>query len=170
MEDAAASSKNTGSKNTGSKTTRTLETGGSLTLGLLEETPVVTLTREPAGSVILRKIVETRQEMLSVELRTETLVITRTALEAGGHGQDGGEPGPEIIVDGRALALGEEARVVIYREEARVEKVATLRERVQVERVERVRVEELAVDLRRERLDVQAIGGAVVKERDELAG
>ena len=132
-----------------------------MTLEFLEETPSVTLTREPAGSVILRKIVETRQEMLSVELRTETLAITRTALEAGAPGQDGGEPGPEVIVDGRALALGEEARV---------EKVATLRERVQVERVEHVRVEELAVDLRRERLDVQATGGAVVKERDELAG
>lgn len=153
-----------------------LEVSEVATFRLLEEVPEVAVRREALGAVTVRREVETRTETVQVELVTETLVITRSA-EAAGVVVEGGatppvgkaEP-PRIEVDGQPLEPGAETRVVFYREEADVRKLAVVREQVSVRKnVVRER-HEIPVELGREVLRVESTGEAIVREETAAAG
>ncbi len=100
---------------------------------LLAERPMLEKRRELAGRVAVHKEVERRTETVSVELITERLVIEVQAGDAG------------VWLDGEQLAAGDTREIVVYREEAELNKRAVVSEEVRLLR--RAVVEQKALDI-----------------------
>ncbi len=107
-------------------------------LELLEERAEVEKRREVTGRVQVRREVEQRTETLTVELRTERLIIE--VVQGAG----------DVVIDGVPLAPGETREIVTYREEAHVEKRAVVAEEVRLLKRSVVQHQTLDVELGRE--------------------
>jgi uncharacterized protein (TIGR02271 family) len=125
------------------------------TLELREERAQVRLERVPVGAVVVRRELETRLETVTVELRTEHLVLRRE------HTDD---TNAVVVIDGERLEPGAEMRVTIYREEARVQKVPVVVESVRILKRERLEMQSVPVQLQRETLRVDTEGEAQIRE------
>ena len=116
-------------------------------LELLEERAEVEMRREIAGRVRVRREVEHRTETVTVELRTERLVVE--VVQGSG----------DVLIDGVPLAPGETREIITYREEAYVEKRPVVAEEVRLLKRSVVEQQTLQVELGREVLHfVQADG------------
>ena len=93
-------------------------------LELREERAIVSKERVQSGTVTVRREVETRTETFTVDLTTETLVITTQAQTAGSSAN--------VTVNGAALEPGREVRIVIHRETAQVVKSVVVIEDINV--------------------------------------
>lgn len=100
---------------------------------LLAERPVLEKRRELAGRVAVHKEVERRTETVSVELVTERLIIEVKEGDAG------------VWLDGEQLTAGDVREIVVYREEAELNKRAVVSEEVRLLR--RAVVEQKALDI-----------------------
>ena len=125
-------------------------------LELREERACVTKERVQTGSVTLRREVEVRTETFTVDLTTETLVITSQAQPAGSSAN--------VLVNGSPLEPGRELRIVIHRETAEILKSVVVIEDVAVRLEQRSETQSLPVELSREHLVVDKSPQALVSE------
>jgi uncharacterized protein (TIGR02271 family) len=116
------------------------------TLELREERPVIHKERGVVGSVTVSREVRRETVQVPVELVTEILVIEQTA---GSHA---------VTLDGTSLAPGERREVLIYREEAQVDKRVVVSEQVSVSKRQVVETRTFDTTLAREELVVQEEG------------
>lgn len=121
-------------------------------LELRAEQAVVHKERQAAGSVTVRRELRRREQQLTVELLSEVLVLEARPGEVG------------VTVDGLPLAPGETREIILYQEEASVEKRVVLTETVDVFKRRRSVQRTLPVELAYEELDVQASPGLAVRE------
>lgn len=125
-------------------------------LELREERAIVSKERVHSGTVTVRREVDVRTETFSIELTTETLVITTQARSEGSN--------PSVVIDGQPLEIGEEIRIVIHREAAQVSKSVVVLEDVAVRLEQRVEIHSLPLELSRERLVIDRSPEALVSE------
>lgn len=122
-------------------------------LRLYEERLVANKQRQKTGEVVVGKRVETERAQVQVPIEKERVVIERTTPADAGRAVAPGEA---------AFDQGEVARVEVYEETPDIRKEAFVREQVNVHKEvdqETVTAEE---ELRREELDVNTQGRAVV--------
>ena len=133
---------------------------GRQSLKLYEERLVANKHRFRAGSVTVGKRVETETANVSVPVEKERIVIERTTPTTN-----------EVVAPGEAVfGGGEVARVELYEETADIQKQAFVREEVNVRKEVEKDVVTANETIRREELDVQTDGDAVVNknmDRDE---
>ena len=125
-------------------------------LELREERAVVSKERVQSGTVTVRREIDVRTETFTVELMTETLVITTQAQTEGSS--------PNVIVDGQPLEVGKELRIVIHREAAEVLKSVVVFEDVTVRLEQRSETVSLPLELSREHLVIDQSSAALVSE------
>ncbi len=125
---------------------------------LREERLIVEKEREVAGSVAIAREVRRETVQIPVELVTEVLIIEHL-------GSGTGEGGHLITLDGTPLAPGERRELLVYREEARVEKRVVVREQVNIGKRQVVETRTFDATLAREELVVDAQGDVEVTER-----
>ena len=125
-------------------------------LELREERAIVSKERVESGTVTIRREVETRTETFTVDLTTETLVITTSPQTAGSSAN--------VIVNGSTLEAGEELRIVIHRETAQVVKSVVITEDVTVRLEQRSETQSFPLELSRERLMIDKSADALVRE------
>lgn len=127
-------------------------------LRLYEERLIANKTRAKTGEVAVGKHVETETAKVSVPIEKERIVIERTTPTGAGTA---------VAPDGTAFQEGEVARVEVYEETPDIRKEAFVREEVNV----RKEIDRETVDaeetLRREELDVDTQGRAVVDRGSE---
>jgi uncharacterized protein (TIGR02271 family) len=122
---------------------------------LREERLVVHKERETAGSVALSREVRRETVQVPVELVSEVLVIEHL-------GAGTAEGGHLITLDGTPLAPGERRELLVYREEAQVEKRVVVREQVKVSKRQVVETRTFDATLAREELVVDPQGDVEV--------
>lgn len=129
-----------------------VEANGRQTLKLYEERLIANKRRSKAGSVTIGKHVETETANISVPVEKERIVIERTNVNDG----------RVVSAEEATFADGEVTRVEVFEETADIQKQAFVREEVNV----RKEVEQDTVTaretIRREELDVETDGDAVV--------
>ena len=125
-------------------------------LELREERAIVSKERVQSGTVTVRREVETRTETFTVDLTTETLVITTQAQTAGSSAN--------VIVNGAALEAGQEVRIVIHRETAQVVKSVVVIEDINVRLEGHSETQSFGVELSREHLVIDKSANALVSE------
>lgn len=125
---------------------------------LREERLIVHKEREATGSVAFTREVRRETVQVPVELITEVLVIEHLGTDAaeGEHG---------ITLDGTPLAPGERRELLVYREEAQVEKRVVVREQVKIGKRQVVETRTFDATLAREELVVNPQGDVEVTER-----
>lgn len=124
---------------------------------LREERLIVHKEREVAGGVALTREVRRETVQVPVELVTEVLVV-----EHLGSGTEGGHA---ITLDGTPLAPGERRELLVYREEAQVEKRVVVSEQVKISKRQVVETRTFDATLAREELVVDPQGDVEVTER-----
>ncbi|GGO26773.1 YsnF/AvaK domain-containing protein [Deinococcus humi] len=122
---------------------------------LREERLIVEKEREVAGSVAFAREVRRETVQIPVELVTEVLIIEHL-------GAGTGEGGQMITLDGTPLAPGERRELLVYREEAQVEKRVVVREQVKISKRQVVETRTFDATLAREELVVDAQGDVEV--------
>ena len=136
------------------------EADGRESLKLYEERLVANKERFRAGSVTVGKKVETETANVSVPIEKERVVIERTT-----------PTDTTMVTPGEAtFGGGEVARVELYEETADIKKQAFVREEVSVRKEVEKDIVTSNETIRREELDVQTEGDAVVNkniDRDE---
>ena len=125
-------------------------------LELREERAIVSKERVQIGTVTIRREVAVRTQTLSVELTTETLVITMQAQPQGSSAS--------VMVNGQPLEAGQELRVVIHQEAAQVVKSVVVTEDVSVRLERRNETVNYPLELSREYLVVDKSADALVSE------
>lgn len=125
-------------------------------LKLYEERLVANKERFRAGAVTIGKRVETETATVSVPVEKEKIVIERNATSEG-----------TVVAPGEAtFAGGEVARVEVYEETADIEKQAFVREEVNVRKEVEQETVSAKETIRREELEVETDGDAVIKRSD----
>ncbi len=119
-------------------------------LQLREERLRVRTEQEQAGAARLTSRIVEYTETVAVPLREERVTIER--LVGGG----------EVIVDGRALAEGEQVEVVVRRERVRVEKDVEELEQLAVRTEVVEHTERIHADVKREELIVEEQGDVTI--------
>lgn len=123
-------------------------------LKLYEERLIANKERFRAGAVTVGKRVETETASVSVPVERERVVIERTT-----------PTGTNVVTPGEAsFNEGEVARVEVYEETADVQKQAFVREEVSVRKEVEKDVVSTRETIRREELDVETDGDAVIKK------
>ncbi len=124
---------------------------------LREERLIIEKAREVAGSVAFTREVRRETVQMPVELVTEVLIIEHlgTGAADGGH---------MITLDGTPLAPGERREVLVYREEAQVEKRVVVREQVSISKRQVTETRTFDATLAREELVVSPEGDVQVFE------
>ena len=123
-------------------------------LRLYEERLIANKERFRAGAVTVGKRVETESATVSVPVEKERVVIERTT-----------PTNASVVTPGEAsFADGEVARVEVYEETANVEKQAFVREEVSIRKEVEKDVVSARETIRREELDVETDGDAVIKK------
>ncbi|CAM3543693.1 DUF2382 domain-containing protein [Deinococcus saxicola] len=124
---------------------------------LREERLIIKKAREVAGSVAFTREVRRETVQMPVELVTEVLIIEHlgTGAADGGH---------MITLDGTPLAPGERREVLVYREEAQVDKRVVVREQVSVSKRQVTETRTFDATLAREELVVIPEGDVQVFE------
>ena len=125
---------------------------------LHEERLIVEKEREVAGSVAFSREVRRETVQIPVELVTEVLVIEHLGVGTG-------ESGQMITLDGTPLAPGERRELLVYREEAQVEKRVVVREQVKISKRQMVETRTFDATLAREELVVDTQGDVEVTGR-----
>jgi uncharacterized protein (TIGR02271 family) len=125
-------------------------------LELREERAVVSKQRVQSGAVTIRREVDVRTQTFSVELTTETLVITSQAQTAGSSAN--------VIVNGSLLEAGQEVRIVIHREAAQVVKSVVVIEDIAVRLEQKSEMVNYPLELSREHLVIEKSADALVSE------
>lgn len=125
-------------------------------LELREERAVVSKERVQSGTVTIRREVDVRTETFTVDLTTETLVITSQAHTAGSIAN--------VIVNGSVLEAGKEVRIVIHREAAQIVKSVVVIEDIAVRLEGRSETQSFPLELSRERLVIDKSANALVSE------
>lgn len=121
-------------------------------LKLYEERLIANKERFQAGAVSIGKRVETETASVSVPVEKEKIVIERSTSTDG-----------RVVAPGEAtFAEGEVARVEVYEETANVEKQAFVREEVNVRKEVEQETVTARETIRREELEVDTDGDAVV--------
>ena len=121
-------------------------------LKLYEERLIANKERFQAGAVSIGKRVETETASVSVPVEKEKIVIERSTSTDG-----------RVVAPGEAtFAEGEVARVEVYEESANVEKQAFVREEVNVRKEVEQETVTARETIRREELEVETDGDAVV--------
>ncbi|MFK7601169.1 YsnF/AvaK domain-containing protein [Deinococcus sp. SM5_A1] len=125
---------------------------------LREERLIVEKEREVAGSVAFTREVRRETVQMPVELVTEVLIIEHlgTGAADGGH---------TITLDGTPLAPGERRELLVYREEARIEKRVVVREQVSISKRQVIETRTFDATLAREELVVNPEGDVQVFEQ-----
>ena len=136
--------------------TSSVNSSDSRRLELREERASVTKERVQSGTVTIRRELESRTETLSVEVITETLVIS-TQVQPDGSSAS-------VMVNGQILEAGQEVRIVIHREAAQVEKSVVKTEDVIVRLEKRSKQVSFPVELHRESLVIDKSPQALVSE------
>ena len=113
------------------------------TLELREERAVWQQERVLAGQVQVRREVQTRTETVSTELRREVLII------------EASPGGPAVYVGDQLLQPGEQREIVLYDEQATLQKVPYVVEEVRIGKRTVTERHEAQVELRREVLVVE---------------
>ena len=130
------------------------ETDGRQSLKLYEERLVANKERFRAGSVTVGKKVETETASVSVPVERERVVIERTT-----------PTDSTVVAPGTAnFQDGEVARVEVYEETADIEKQAFVREEVSVRKEVEKDVVSARETIRREELEVETEGEAVIEK------
>lgn len=140
----------------GSDTSRS-DTRGDTTIELREERLIVEKEREVAGRVSFTRELRRETVQVPVELVTEVLVIEHLA-----DGPAGNEA--VILLDDTPLAPGERRELLVYREEAHIEKRVVVREQVQISKRQVVETRRFEATLGREELVVHPQGDVSVTE------
>ncbi len=123
-------------------------------LKLYEERLVANKERFRAGAVSIGKRVETESATVSVPVERERVVIERTTPTDG-----------TVVTPGEtSFAGGEVARVEVYEETADIKKQAFVREEVSVRKEVEKDVVSAKETIRREELEVETDGDAVIKK------
>ncbi len=125
---------------------------------LREERLIVEKEREVVGSVAFTREVRRETVQMPVELVTEVLIIEYlgTGAADGGH---------MITLDGTPLAPGERRELLVYREEARIEKRVVVREQVSIGKRQVIETRTFDATLAREELVVNPEGDVQVFEQ-----
>ncbi|MFC4452198.1 YsnF/AvaK domain-containing protein [Deinococcus sonorensis] len=120
-------------------------------LELRAERATLDKVRAEAGTVVVRRELRQRQEVLTVELMSEVLVIETKS------------GGPDVYLDGVLLPAGEPRELLLYTEMAEVTKVPHVVEEVKVYKEWRAVQRSVPVQLGYETLvvDEQLLPGAV---------
>lgn len=113
------------------------------TLELREERAVWQQERVAAGQVQVRREVQTRTETVSIELRREVLIIETAP------------GGPAVYVGDQLLQPGEQRGIVLYDEQATLQKVPYVVEEVRIGKRTVTERHEAQVELRREVLVIE---------------
>lgn len=127
-------------------------------LRLYEERLIANKQRQKTGEVVVGKRVETERAQVQVPIEKERVVIERTTPADAGRAVAPGEA---------AFDQGEVARVEVYEETPNIRKEAFVREQVNVRKEvdqETVNAED---EIRREELDVDTKGRAVVDKNSD---
>lgn len=130
---------------------------GDTTIELREERLIVEKEREVAGRVSFTRELRRETVQVPVELVTEVLVIEHLA-----DGPAGNEA--VILLDDTPLAPGERRELLVYREEAHIEKRVVVREQVQISKRQVVETRRFEATLGREELVVHPQGDVSVTE------
>ena len=125
-------------------------------LELREERAVVSKERVESGTVTIRRELDVRTETFTIDLTTETLVVTTQAQPAGSSAN--------VIVDGQPLEPGQEVRIVIHREAAQVVKSVVVIEDINVRLEGRSETKSFPLELSREHLVIDKSKDALVSE------
>ncbi len=133
------------------------DTRGDTTIELREERLIVEKEREVAGRVSFTRELRRETVQVPVELVTEVLVIEHLA-----DGPAGNEA--VILLDDTPLAPGERRELLVYREEAHIEKRVVVREQVQISKRQVVETRRFEATLGREELVVHPQGDVSVTE------
>ncbi len=141
--------------------TRTMQLQGVQLQGMIElreERLIIEKEREVAGSVAFTREVRRETVQMPVELVTEVLIIEHlgTGAADGGH---------TITLDGTPLAPGERRELLVYREEARIEKRVVVREQVSIGKRQVIETRTFDATLAREELVVNPEGDVQVFEQ-----
>jgi uncharacterized protein (TIGR02271 family) len=129
------------------------------TLRLYEERLIANKQRVKTGEVAVGKHIETETARVSVPIEKERVVIERVASTDTGTTVTPGE------ID---FQEGEVARIEVYEETPEIHKEAFVREEVRVRKVVEHDTVEAQETIRREELDVNTEGRAVVNEPDQF--
>ena len=133
------------------------ETDGRQSLKLYEERLVANKDRFRTGGVSIGKRVETETANVSVPVEKERVVIERTT-----------PTDASVVTPGEAnFNSGEVARVEVYEETANIEKQAFVREEVNVRKEVEKDVVSANETVRREELDVETDGDAVINRNQD---
>ena len=132
----------------------TEDAASNQSLKLYEERLVANKDRFRAGAVTIGKRVETESATVSVPVEKERVVIERTT-----------PTDTRVVAPGEAsFAEGEVARVEVYEETADIEKQAFVREEVSVRKEVEKDVVSARETIRREELEVETEGEAVIEK------
>ncbi len=134
-----------------------VDTDDHQNLKLYEERLIANKERFRAGAVSIGKRVETETASVSVPVEKERVVIERNSATSG-----------RAVAPGEAnFREGEVARVEVYEETADIEKQAFVREEVSVRKEVEQDTVEARETIRREELEVETDGDAVInRDRD----
>jgi uncharacterized protein (TIGR02271 family) len=126
-------------------------------LRLYEERLIANKRREKAGEVAIGKHVETETARVAVPVERERIVVERTTPHAS----------TDVVgsVASDAFNEGEVARIEVYEEVPDIRKETFVREEVQVKKVVEQDTVASEEQIRREELDINRQGQAVVDER-----
>ncbi|MDV6373138.1 YsnF/AvaK domain-containing protein [Deinococcus arenicola] len=124
---------------------------------LREERLIVEKEREKTGSVAFTREVRRQTVQVPVDLVTEVLIIEYLADQDSTGAQT-------IVLDGVPLASGERRELVVYREEAYVEKRVVVHEQVRISKRQTIETRTFDATLAREELVVTPQGDVRVTE------
>ena len=123
-------------------------------LRLYEERLIANKKRVKTGEVAIGKHVETETARVSVPIEKERVIIERvTPTDAG-----------SVVAPGEGFQEGEVARIEVYEETPDIHKEAFVREEVKVRKVVEQDTVEAEETIRREELDIDTQGRAVVNK------
>ena len=129
------------------------------TLKLYEERLIANKQRVKTGEVAIGKHIETETARVSVPIEKERVVIERVTPTDAGRAVSPGE------ID---FQEGEVARIEVYEETPDIHKEAFVREEVRVRKVVEHDTVEAQETIRREELDINTEGDAVVNKPDQF--
>lgn len=127
-------------------------------LRLYEERLIANKQRQKTGEVIVGKHVETETAHVSVPVERERVVIERTTSSDIGA----------VANPGEAFREGEVARMEVYEEVPDIRKETIVREEVNVRKEVTQETVEANDTIRRERLDINREGNAIIDGSDQL--
>lgn len=118
----------------------------SQTIPLYAEQATAKKSRQPAGEVIVRKLLQTKVIQLLVPLEKERLVVHRTTVNDS-----------EPILEEITLTAGEVAHFTLYEEKAEVYKHIVLREQVTLQKVTEIEESIIETSVQQEELEFHTL-------------